>query len=138
VNPALVQRQAALAGVALLATLGALALDRWQDEPLPSAPDPTSVTGQPWQEAVAGVLAPADQAQQTACGVELRPDTRGVAHPVLPCGVDLVVSFEDRQVRAEVIERGPFEGGREFDLTQALARELGFEGTDRIRWRFAG
>ena len=44
----LVQRQAALAGVALLATLGALALDRRQDEPLPSAPDPTSVTGQPW------------------------------------------------------------------------------------------
>jgi hypothetical protein len=138
VNAALVQRQATLAGVALLATLGALALGRWQDGPSSSAPPPVAVAGQPWKEAVAGILTAPGPAQETACGVVLGSATRGVAHPVLPCGVDLVVAYDDRQARAEVIERGPFEGGREFDLTQALARELGFEGTGRIRWRFAG
>ena len=74
----------------------------------------------------------------TACGVELTPRTVGVAHPVLPCGVDLVVGYGGREQRVEVIARGTGEAGRDLDLSEALARELGFEGEGRIRWRFAG
>ena len=53
--------------------------------------------------------------------VVLERDTRGVAHPVLPCGVDLVLEFDGVEVPVEVIGRGPFGAGSEFDLTQAVA-----------------
>jgi hypothetical protein len=63
--------------------------------------------------------------------------TVGIAHPVLPCGVDLVVSSGDRQVRTEVVLHGPVGGGRDFALTRALAEQLGIHGREAIRWRFA-
>jgi hypothetical protein len=56
---------------------------------------------------------------------------------VLPCGVDLVVASGDRQVRTEVVQHGPVEGGRDFDLTRALAEQLGVHGRETVRWRFA-
>jgi rare lipoprotein A (peptidoglycan hydrolase) len=34
----------------------------------------------------------------------------------------------DRSVRVPVIDRGPYVGGREYDLTAATARRLGFQG----------
>jgi hypothetical protein len=133
VSPALLQRQAALAGVALLATLGALALTTRGG----SAPPPIPVSLQvPWQAAVVGVLPPSAYARKTACGFQLDSGTRGIAHPVLPCGVDLELSFGGRQVRTEVVARTRVAAGREFDLTQALAEELGIHGTEEIRWRF--
>jgi rare lipoprotein A (peptidoglycan hydrolase) len=134
VNPALVQRQAGLAGVALLATIGALALGRGGSE---ATLGPTGPLAPEWQQARAGVFGPGLYGQETACGVELTAETVGVAHPVLPCGVDLVVGYAGRERRVEVIARGPAEGGRELDLSEALARQLGFEGDGRIRWRFA-
>lgn len=135
-SPALAQRQAALAGVALLATLGALALGRGGDRPAApagSAPPPAAA----WEEALAAPYEP-EAAGESACGVELTPETMGVAHPVLPCGVDLLVGFGGKQVRTEVIDRGPAEPGYEFGLTEALAGELGVTGIQRVRWRFAG
>ena len=133
---ALVRRQAALAGIALLAALAALALAR-SDEPsggenvvvVPSAPR--------WQPAAASVWTPGADGQETACGVQLTPQTRGLTHPVLPCGAELLVSFQGRTAQAEVVDRGPHEGNAEFELTEALARDLGFSGTQRIDWRFA-
>jgi hypothetical protein len=134
VKPALLQRQAALAGVALLATLGALALGNLNDTtpPQPAVPEVR------WESAVVGILPPDAYAQKTACGVELDSGTLGVAHPMLPCGVDLIVSFGAKEVRAEVVERKRVGRGREFDLTQGLADALGVHGTQTIRWRFAG
>jgi hypothetical protein len=134
VSPALVQRQAALAAVALLATLGALALGNRES----STPVPPVVPEVRWASAVVGVLSPEAYEQKTACGVQLDSGTMGVAHPVLPCGVDVVVSGGGKEVRTEVVARTAVEAGREFDLTQALARALGVQGTQTIRWRFAG
>ena len=37
-----------------------------------------------------------------------------------------------RIVRVRVIDRGPYVGGREFDLTAATARRLGFGGHGAI------
>jgi hypothetical protein len=135
VSPGLVQRQAALAAAALLATLGVLALLGH------GAKSPTLRATQPgvrWETAVVGVLSPRAYANKTSCGSTLDSGTLGIAHPVLPCGVDLVVSFRGRRVRTEVVQRGAVGGGREFDLTQALAERLGVHGRETIQWRFAG
>lgn len=136
-SPALAQRQAALAGVALLATLGALALGRGAEQPaMPAAADAPPPADE-WEEALAGPYDPQD-GSPSACGIDVTPETIGIAHPVLPCGVDILVAVGEREVRTEVIDRGPGEAGYEFGLTVALARELGVTGTEPIRWRFAG
>jgi hypothetical protein len=128
------RRQAALAGVALLAALAALALARIDD---PVGTEAVVPSGQPWLEASASVWTPSSNGETSECGVELTPETRGIAHPVLPCGVELLLSFEGRTVQAEVLDRGPHGGSAEFELTEALARDLGFSGTQPLRWRFA-
>ena len=38
----------------------------------------------------------------------------------------------DRIVRARVVDRGPFVAGREFDLTPAVKRALGFGSTGSV------
>ena len=133
-SPALLRRQAALAGVALLAALTALALTRLDD---PGATEAVIPNGQPWLEASASVWTPGSNGNTSGCGVELTPETRGLTHPVLPCGVELLLSFAGSTVQAEVVDRGPHAGSAEFELTEVLARELGFSGTQPIRWRFA-
>ena len=134
-NPELLQRQAALAGVALLATLGALALSHKGESPVPVEPVSGSIR---WEPAVVGVLGPEAYAQKTSCGVALDSGSVGLAHPVLPCGVDIVVAYGDRRIRTEVVARGRVPADRDFELTKALADELGVHGTQTIRWRFAG
>jgi hypothetical protein len=135
VSPALLQRQAALAAAALLATLGVLALGNRSEEDSPLNPGGPVVQ---WESAVVGVLRPEAYEQETTCGMRLDSGTLGVAHPVLPCGVDLVLQLAGKEVRAEVVDHAPVGGGHEFDLTQALAEELGVQGRQTIRWRFAG
>lgn len=134
-SPALLQRQAALAGGALLATLGVLALGDRSQAVAPLKPGGPAVR---WESAIVGVLPPEAYAQGTTCGTTLDSETLGVAHPVLPCGVDIVLSLGSMEVRTEVVDHTPVGGGREFDLTQALADELGVQGRETIRWRFAG
>lgn len=63
---------------------------------------------------------------RTACGQTLTPSTLGVAHKGLPCGTKLTIRYRGRSVRVRVIDRGPFVAGREFDLTSATKRALGF------------
>jgi len=130
-KPALARRQAALAGVALVGALGAIALTRMGDDPQP----PPQATVE-WREARVGILAAAEET--TACGEALGPSTAGVAHPVLPCGAELLLEHEGRRARTEVVARGTVEGGLSFDLTPALARRLGISGEAVVRWRFAG
>jgi hypothetical protein len=135
VSPALLQRQAALAATALLATLGVLALGDGSEVVAPLKPSGPALR---WESAIVGVLRPEAYAQGTTCGTTLNSGTLGVAHPVLPCGVDLVLLRGSKEVRTEVVDHAPVGGGREFDLTQALADELGVQGRETIRWRFAG
>ena len=132
-RPVLLQRLAALAGIALLATLGALALVR--DDDAEPAPPPPQVR---WEEARVGIFGADRAGQQTGCGVTLEEGTVGVAHPVLPCGARLVLEREGRQMEAAVIERAATPAGRAFDLTPALASQLGLMGEGTVRWRFAG
>jgi rare lipoprotein A len=62
------------------------------------------------------------------CGGTLWPGRLGVAHKSLPCGSRLTLRHGTRTVRVRVIDRGPYVAGREFDLTEATARRLGFHG----------
>lgn len=63
---------------------------------------------------------------RTACGQTLTAGLRGVAHKTLPCGTALTIRYRGRSTQAKVVDRGPFHGGREFDLTSATARAIGF------------
>ena len=91
-----------------------------------------------WQTAVAGIRAEGDFGQKTACGLILRSDTDGVSHGVLPCGAKIFISYGDRTVLTQVIDRGPSSPGRVFDLTPSVAAKLGVRSTARVRWAFAG
>ena len=47
------------------------------------------------------------------------------------------ISFGGHRVLTQVIDRGPNAPGREFNVTKALADEIGLHGTRSIRWSFA-
>jgi rare lipoprotein A len=61
-----------------------------------------------------------------ACGGTLTDSTLGVASKTLPCGTMVRIRLGRRTVRVPVIDRGPYVAGREFDLTSATKRALGF------------
>jgi peptidoglycan lytic transglycosylase len=63
-----------------------------------------------------------------ACGGELTSSTLGVANRTLPCGTLVALRYGGRSVTVPVVDRGPFVAGREFDLTEATKRALGFGG----------
>ncbi len=67
-----------------------------------------------------------------ACGGELMSSTIGVANKTLPCGTRLMLRYDGRSLQVRVIDRGPYVVGREFDLTEATKRVLGFGGTGEV------
>jgi len=56
----------------------------------------------------------------------------GVANKTLPCGTLVTLRYAGRMVRVPVIDRGPYVAGREFDLTEATKRALGFGGVGEV------
>ncbi|MBI4898807.1 MAG: hypothetical protein HY827_10640 [Actinobacteria bacterium] len=66
---------------------------------------------------------------RTACGGTLTASVVGVANKTLPCGTRVTFHLHGRTVTARVIDRGPYVGGREWDLTPALRRRLHFGST---------
>ena len=125
-------RAAALLGVALIAVAIALAL-RGRNDNTETLPRPA---GQ-WYTALAAPYLPSSKPTRGACGALIGPRTRGVAHPTLPCGVKVYLEYQGKEALTQVIDRGPDVPGREFDVTVALARQLGLVGTRQIHWRFA-
>ncbi len=67
-----------------------------------------------------------------ACGGSLGYNDLVVANKSLPCGTKLRIRYHGHTVNATVRDRGPYVGGREFDLAGAVARRLGFNGVGRI------
>jgi len=61
----------------------------------------------------------------TACGFHAR---YGVANLSLPCGTKVSFLYGGRVVQAVVDDRGPYVGGRTWDLNQNLAAALGVAG----------
>ena len=67
------------------------------------------------------------------CGGRLTPGSLGVANKSLPCGTKVTFRHNGRVLRVPVIDRGPYVGGREYDLTAATARKLRFSGAGAIQ-----
>ncbi len=136
-SPALAQREVALAGVALLAAVVALAVTSPRGSNAGGHLNPVSVPGGGWYTALAGAR-PVHYGTRTDCGVMLRPSTRGVVDSVLPCNIKLFVSFgSSDRILTQVVARRPVVPGRRFDVTPALAEDLGLEGIQRIKWVYA-
>ena len=132
------QRTIVLAAVALLAAVGALALASRDDAAATGTgprPVPTSDGG--WYTALAGSRGAAGDAERTTCRQILTGRSLGVTHPTLPCGAKIFVRYDGAELLTEVIDTRLKEPGRQFELTEALARRLELEGTQEIDWRFA-
>jgi rare lipoprotein A (peptidoglycan hydrolase) len=114
-----VQQQARSAAAANLA-----GLLPWVDEPKTGA-----------HVSVASVFV--DYGLGLACGGVLGVNEIGVAHKTAPCGTLIDFTYNGRTLQVPVIDRGPYIAGREWDLTGATARALGFPGLGPIRWTCA-
>jgi rare lipoprotein A len=82
--------------------------------------------------ALASWYGPGLYGARTGCGGTLQPGRLGVAHKTLPCGTLVTLRHNGRRVRVAVIDRGPYVGAREYDLTEATARKLRFRGARGI------
>jgi rare lipoprotein A len=65
----------------------------------------------------------------TACGFHAY---YGVANRTLPCGTKVSLRYNGRTVTATVDDRGPFVGGRDWDLNQNTAAALAFGGVGAV------
>jgi rare lipoprotein A len=70
-----------------------------------------------------------DDSGSTACGFHAG---LGVANRSLPCGTKVRFHYGGRSVTAVVDDRGPYVGGREWDLNQNTAAALGFAGVGSV------
>ena len=82
---------------------------------------------------VASWYGPGFYGNETACGQVLTKTTVGVAHRSLPCGTRVTFFAHGNWVIAPVIDRGPYIKGRTWDLTSALAQQLGVTVTEKVR-----
>jgi rare lipoprotein A len=85
-----------------------------------------------YRPAAASYYGPGFYGGSLACGGTLSPGTLGVANKSLPCGTRLTLRYGRRTVRVQVIDRGPYAGNREFDLTAATKAKLGFPSTGTV------
>jgi hypothetical protein len=85
-----------------------------------------------YRRALASWYGPGFYGRRTACGSTMSPTKLGVAHKSLPCGTRVTFRLRGRSVRVPVIDRGPYVGAREYDLTAATKRKLGFGSTGSV------
>ncbi len=78
---------------------------------------------------IASWYGPGFYGRKMACGGRLQPGTVGVAHKTLPCGTKVTLHNKGRTLNVKVIDRGPYVGGRYYDLTAATKQKLGFGST---------
>ncbi|MFN2470146.1 MAG: hypothetical protein ABR583_04000 [Gaiellaceae bacterium] len=133
-----VHRGLALGAVALLGVVAALAIvHQRQPEPRrPALPEAVPAPGGGWYEALAAPRLDEPLGRRSTCGFVVRRRTAGIAHPVLRCGAKLYVAFGSQEVLTQVISRRT-PAGTQFAVTPQLAKLLGLQSTDIVRWRFA-
>jgi rare lipoprotein A len=79
-----------------------------------------------YRQSYASWYGPGFYGRRTACGRTITAGTLGVANKSLPCGTRVTFRHRGRSVTVPVIDRGPYAGGREWDLTEATKERLGF------------
>lgn len=85
-----------------------------------------------YRQAFASWYGPGFWGGHLACGGTLEPGTLGVANKSLPCGSWMTLRHGSHTVRVQVIDRGPYVAGREFDLTAATRARLHFPSTGEV------
>ena len=85
-----------------------------------------------YRRSAASWYGPGFYGNRTACGRRLARGTLGVAHKSLPCGTKVTLRYRGRTVTAPVIDRGPYAGNREYDLTAETKQRLGFGSTGTV------
>jgi rare lipoprotein A len=93
---------------------------------------PLEATMTVYRPALASWYGPGFYGRRTACGLRMTRTLLGVAHKKLPCGTQVALTYKGRAITVPVVDRGPFKGGRRWDLTSAAANALGFTYTDRL------
>lgn len=72
----------------------------------------------------------------TACGQTYTKTIVGVAHRTLPCGTKVQFRHDGNVLTVPVIDRGPYVGDRQFDLSYGACKALNHCFTGPIEWRF--
>jgi rare lipoprotein A len=67
-----------------------------------------------------------------ACGGTMSASKLGVANKTLPCGTKVSLRYKGHTVTVPVIDRGPYVGGRDYDLTPATKNRLHFGSTGTV------
>ena len=101
-------------------------------------PDPGAIAKNPWRtDPEISWYGPGLIGNGTACGQTLTRSLVGVAHRSLPCGTKITFRYQGKTLTVPVVDRGPFVGGRIFDLTYAACKKLDHCHTGPIQWRYA-
>jgi hypothetical protein len=140
VRPVLAQRLLSLAAAGLLAVIVAVAIasrDETTSRTASRLPRPAVSDVSGWYSALAGVRTRPLAGRTSGCGTLLDRSTLGIGHPVLPCGAKIFLRYKAKTVLTQVVDRGPYAQGRQFEVTPALADLLGLSGVRAIRWSFA-
>jgi rare lipoprotein A len=85
-----------------------------------------------YRPAQATFFGPGLYGKKTYCGQTLSPVLLGVAHRTLACGTPVAILFAGREIIVPVVDRGPFNAGYDWDLTQGTADLLGFTASGAI------
>jgi rare lipoprotein A len=85
-----------------------------------------------YRAAAASWYGPGFYGGRTGCGGRLGYNQLGVANKWLPCGTKVTLRYRGRSVTVPVIDRGPYAGAREYDLTAATKRKLRFPSTGTV------
>jgi rare lipoprotein A len=87
------------------------------------------------EEELASWYGPGLDGKMSSSGQPFDADGLTTAHPTLPIGTELIVSYEGKSVPVTVNDRGPYTGNRELDLSQGAAKALGLikPGVDYVQ-----
>jgi len=85
-----------------------------------------------YRPALATFFGPGLYGKSTYCGQVLTPMLVGVAHRRLPCGTQVAILYDHREIIVPVVDRGPFNEPYDWDLTQGTADLLGFTASGAI------
>lgn len=91
-----------------------------------------------WLSARCSWYGPRFYGRRTASGAVLSTTMMNVAHRSLPFGTRIQFSYKGRSCIAVVNDRGPYIGGRTFDLGPGTAKALGFSGVGAVSYRILG
>ncbi len=91
-----------------------------------------------WRTARVSWYGPGFYGNTMAGGGTLTPTSMVVAHRSLPFGTRVQFKYRGKSVTAVVQDRGPYVGGRTFDLGPGTAKALGFSGVGIVQYRILG